>query len=467
MKKYIAIMISLVIVVSAFSLSSCTDKSGDKTDPTEAPSYEDTSDLDHINEMTESLTVPKITEGNIYLPTSIGDVACSWESSDPALLNSSGVLLGNQHKNVTLKATLTYGDALVIKEFNTMTNKLDHLYIDKSFADGELNNVVMTSEGLKLVDGATEGYFLSKEIDTKQFLSMVGSFSGYSAIDATIELTVSIKVDGNYSKFFSYGAWGLGLKNKYYDQNDTDARLVDDEIMTKNSKFATGFKVKVILRRDSADVSSPALRLFALAIQYSDSYNNTYVADTKDLPKEVLYEVPTLCQLNVPTIGGSICSPSTSAMLLAYRGISTAYDKAKNYPAYSGYSAATLSYDNGNFAALCEDNGHTIWGNWSYNAICMGAFGATAYVQRFTSFDEVKWHLANIGPVSASIRGHFISNNRDYVSQGHLIVVTGYKVNDDGSTIVYINDPAVTMVKSEMTLENFLNIYRYVSYVIE
>ena len=109
---------------------------------------------------------------------------------------------------------------------------------------------------------------------------------------------------------------------------------------------------------------------------------------------------------------------------------------------------------------------HNIYGNWVYNTIGMSSFGETAYVKRFYSANEMIQCLATIGPIAASIKGTTITNKKTYTTAGHLLVVTGYKIEDNQTTI-YINDPNVPGVEVTMTLANFLAVYRMVSYVIE
>ena len=62
--------------------------------------------------------------------------------------------------------------------------------------------------------------------------------------------------------------------------------------------------------------------------------------------------------------------------------------------------------------------------------------------------------------------GCFPQGAYPYTTAGHLLVVTGYKIEDNQTTI-YINDPNVPGVEVTMTLANFLAVYRMVSYVIE
>ena len=351
------------------------------------------------------------------------------------------------------------------EEKTDMLPKLDHFYIDRAFDKGEKTNTEMTDEGLSLVAGATEGTYLSEEIPAANLHSLCGSFSGWTATDATVELAVSLKVGGTYTKYFSYGEWGFGRRNRCVGQTDTKAEMDLDEILVTGSALAEGCRVRLTLRRDSADLDSPTVRLYSLALELR---NYTYAVDASDLPREVKYDVPEYAQGRVPEIGGSICSPSTSSMLLAFRGFDVEKDENNAwFPAYSGYTKSTLSYPNGSFAALCNDYGNGIFGNWSYNVMCMGAYGANACVKRFYSLEEVLESLAEVGPMGVSTRGYIVHSGRSWNSQGHLMVLTGYRINDDGSRVLYMNDPSFGGVACEITEENFAKINRMVMYVIE
>ena len=178
--------------------------------------------------------------------------------------------------------------------------------------------------------------------------------------------------------------------------------------------------------------------MIALAIEMS---NYTYNVDISSLPKEVKYDVPKLYQHEVPSIGGIICSATSSTMLLKYKGHDFS-DKAQ--------------YEHEYIAGIVLDHGNNIYGNWVYNTIGMSSFGETAYVKRFYSYEEMLHCLATTGPIAASIKGTTITSVRTYTTAGHLIVVTGYKIEGNNITI-YVNDPNIVGVAVEMTLQNFLN----------
>ena len=74
------------------------------------------------------------------------------------------------------------------------------------------------------------------------FTSVVGSYSCVSNENATGELMISIRINGTWSKYFTYGAYGLGRNNLYYDDSDAIAEISTDEINVLNDKTADAIK---------------------------------------------------------------------------------------------------------------------------------------------------------------------------------------------------------------------------------
>ncbi|MBO7079171.1 MAG: C39 family peptidase [Bacilli bacterium] len=397
----------------------------------------------------EEISLPSIVVSDITLADTYSyGTKATWTSSNENILSNDGKI-GNVNKfmEVSLNLTLSKGDKTMEKEFKVNVCKEEHFYQDRTFADEKVNVEVKKGK-LVLKEGEKEGYYLSKEVSTKEFKSIVGSYAALSSPTSTCELEVRVKVGANWSKFFSYGAFGLGKKNYCMAQSDTYIKMVEDEILLKEGYKGSGFQFKLTLRRESLSDESPVVALIALAPELIDY---TFNVDISTLPKVVKYDVPKLYQHIVPTIGGIICSATSSTMLLKFKGHDFS-DKA--------------TYEHEYIAEMVLDSGNDIYGNWVYNTIAMSAFGEIAYVKRFYSANEMLYSLAKVGPMAASIRGNTITNLKTYNTAGHLFVVTGYKIDDSGTTI-YINDPNVMGVAVEMTLENFLKVYRMVSYIVE
>ena len=101
--------------------------------------------------------------------------------------------------------------------------------------DFQLENLTYVNEKIEVVDKTKEGVLVSPIIETLQFKEIVGSWSCITSSDSTCELLVSVGVDGKMSKFFTYGEWGLGKENWYYNQDDEDAKMSVDEIILKDA----------------------------------------------------------------------------------------------------------------------------------------------------------------------------------------------------------------------------------------
>ena len=398
----------------------------------------------------KEIDIPKVITSDINLETEFKyNTKGKWSSSDENAISNEGIISKNQNtfKKIIFTLTLSKGEATMEKEFKTEVSYQAHFYNDRTFK-GEKSDVHIENGKLVLDEGKTEGYYQTDEVSLNNILSVVGSYAATSSKNSTCELLVRVKSNNKWSKYFSYGKWGQGLNNSCLAQSDTYVKMVEDEIKLISPNTGEGFQMKLILRRTNATYESPVVTMIALAIEMS---NYTYNVDISNLPKEVKYDVPKLYQHEVPSIGGIICSATSSTMLLKYKGYDFS-DKAQ--------------YEHEYIAGIVLDHGNNIYGNWVYNTIGMSSFGETAYVKRFYSAEEMFHCLATTGPIAASIKGTTITNVRTYTTAGHLIVVTGYKIEGNNTTI-YVNDPNIVGVAVEMTLQNFLNVYRMVSYVIE
>lgn len=327
---------------------------------------------------------------------------------------------------------------------------LNHNLIDRidELKGYELSNLEVKDGKLVVIDKSKEGYVLSPVFTTREFSKLTGSWCSTTENKSLVEFTISVFVGEEQSKFFSYGKWALYGENLYYDQDDEKVYMSVDEVICKKGYVGTGFQYKVILEKDAE------LSLVCVALKL-DNYE--YKVNADFLPCICEYDVPRLNQNMVPVIGHEMCSATTTAMLLKFKGMSfKEYDE---------------EFEHRYVASLVADRGHNAptFGNWVYNTIVMGAFGYNAYVARMYSWEELKLHLAKVGPVGASIKG----DTGVYKTGGHLLVVVGYK-EVDGKVYVICNDPNINerfgegvFVRYEFPLETFMNFWRGVAYIIE
>ena len=412
----------------------------------------------------KEIEIPKEVSGNIELLTSFYDeeMKATWSSSHPAIISNAGVYSSPKENTiVTLTVKLEVGGNSMEHSYEVKTmadpNTVDvnhHLILDeaKDYNKNFLDNCHLENGVIVLNEGAVEGKYLSNIFKTAEFSSVVASWGAITSKEATAEVEVRVRVNGKWSMFFSYGAWGLGLENKPMATNTNDGmvKISTDEIIVMSGKTAEAIQYRVTLRRNEAMVETPKLSFVAIAIEYK---NYEYKINTSVLPDRVDREVPKLNQNVVPVIGNSICSPTSSTMLLKYKG----HD-------FSKYD----EYENRYIANLSRDYGNEIFGNWVYCTVIITSFGEKAYVMRMYSLDELKEHLANIGPVALSVKGKMNAYNTDnsYNTGGHLLVCQGY-YEKDGQTIFICNDPNVKEVYVEYSEETISRVWRMVAYVIE
>lgn len=329
-------------------------------------------------------------------------------------------------------------------------NKIRHNYIDRAEAlkNFQLENLQYVNGKISLIDKTKKGIITSPIYTTVDFKKLTASWVAQTNETSSIEVKIKVIQDNKESKYFSYGVYKFKGENLYYDQDDTFSYMSVDEVIVKESKTANGFRYQVEMTNDTK------LSLICVALKI-DNYKTQI--DTKGLPSIVDYDVPKLNQNIVPVIGNEMCSATTTCMLLKWKG--------EDFKKYDD------TFEHRYVASLVADRGHNspTFGNWVYNTAVIGEYGYNGYVCRMYSWEELKYHLAKVGPVGASIAG----DTTIYKTNGHLLVVRGYK-EVDGKTYVLINDPNINerfgegmFVYHEFPLEVFMNFWRGVAYVIE
>lgn len=405
-----------------------------------------------------SLSFPEELTSNLTLDTSLSyGVKATYSSSNTTYLSNEGVIdPQDTDVNVTLTVVLTLGSDSIDKKFNftilKYTEPIKYHQLIEYADDFNMSNqtgLEIKNNRLVLKDGVTEATYYSDEIATNGFTSLVGSWAAISSTTSTCELFVSVKVGSTWSGYITYGKWGLGLQNAATDQSNSIIELSTDEVNVLNNQKGVAIKYKVVLRRTSTSVDSPALSLVSFALEIP---NYSYYVKTSLLPDYVCYDVPKLYQQVVPTIGNSICSATSTTMMLKYKGLS--------------FTDKDSEYEHRYMASIVRDYGNKIYGNWVYNTAAMGGYGFNAYVARMYSVDELRYYLANYGPVALTVKGTMVSSEKTYTTNGHLIVAIGYKYVNNQLYII-CNDPNVANVYCEYSLTVINNTWRMVAYVME
>ena len=149
--------------------------------------------------------------------------------------------------------------------------------------------------------------------------------------------------------------------------------------------------------------------------------------------------VPTYSQMvhsgHYPQWGGggeAWCSPTSTAMVLAYYGIS---------PTPTGITAGHADPVVDHTAKMVFDHGYDGTGNWAFNtAYAATLVGGDSYVTRMRDLREAEAHIAAGVPliVSVAFGRNQLAGAPISSSNGHLMVVVGFEADGD----VVVNDPA-------------------------
>lgn len=307
--------------------------------------------------------------------------------------------------------------------------------------EGEFHDVVFQNDGLMLTQDATEGTFISNEVDLGgSFKNMLASWNSTSK-EGTVEVSVSVKLDdGSFTGWYSWGVWsavrGISGSKSMEDQHGE----IDIDILTLKKACQGIVKYKIDIKQTGKQ--SPIVYNVTLAC---DKQQANLKAPTDTYKK---LDVPYRRQMDVPEIGGSICSATSLSMVMLYHG-----EKIS---------------DIADVAWGVRDYGAQKFGNWAFNVAYAGELGYNAYIDYF-DIDAIKYAISTGHPLACSIRvkaGQLAaSGHPNYTTNGHLLCVVGYEERD-GQKWLLINDPAHPEVKAILE-SDFENIYRGVSYIVQ
>lgn len=412
--------------------------------------------LELLEEIIETIELPTETNQdlNLYLLKYYDyDIIGTWSSSNEDIVSSKGdVTLPEEDTVVELTVVLSLGDDKMEKTFSVnilskYAGKMHQIIHRATDLDPNRFDDVRIKDDKLVLGGSSTGFYLSGVIETMEFNELVVSWAAVSSEYATVEVMVKVRVEGEWSDFVTYYPWGFGLQNKCHNQKNDLIELSTDEVKVLYNKYADAIIYKIILRGSSTQ--SPELSLISFAL---NNPNYIYNVDLTGIPSETIYDVPKLYQGSVPQIGNSICSPTTSTMLLKYKG--------EDFSEFDEYEHRYI-------ALKFKDYGNNIFGNWVYNTVGISSFGYNAYVARMYSIEELVKHLTTGGPVGLSVKGQMTSNEKNYYTAGHLIVCVGYRYDENGNLFLVCNDPNVPNVLCEYTEYVMENTWRNIAYIVE
>lgn len=331
----------------------------------------------------------------------------------------------------------------IFYEGNLIVNKVE------DFKEGERENTKVNDEGeIVLEDSFLQGKYTSPIMSTEKFNELVASWNVDTPEGTEIELTVKVKIEDQWTTWFSYGKWSQNEnRGSIKGQSDKTAKMSIDTLEVLYGKDAEAIVYSIELTRKDTNTFSPKVKSIFLALKLRDEVQKVVALD-----KEYLIEldVPERSQMVIPEIGNVICSPTSLSMVLEYYG---------------------HNIDTEEVAEYVLDQEANIYGNWSYNVAYAGTKDINSYVARFASIDEIKEMISQGIPVIASIKtksdNALVGAPQAYPS-GHLLVVRGFRVKD-GEEYIIVNDPAapeVDTVRREYKVSQFERAWSKIVYIL-
>lgn len=319
---------------------------------------------------------------------------------------------------------------------------MDWICERKELYDNEFENLVMSSEYIKLAQNCHEGYLVTPVIETAEFTEITPSWNSKTNKDNSIELLIRLKIGENWTQYISYGIWSTDGNNVGVKENQSSelVRVTTDRIFVNNGLFADAVQIKVIFRGDE-----PKLKLIAFSTDAGEE--DEIVGDYL----RIIENVPMISQLaSGHKDSHSICSPTSLTMVLKYHGIPVELNDVTK----------------GTF-----NTGSELYGDWPQNSAYAGEQGMRAYTKKCVSINTVKNLIARNIPVVASV----VSKNKDELEgaisafpSGHLMVVVGFKLIH-GTEYVVVNDPAANSdeeVRKLYKLDQWVKVWRHYIYVV-
>lgn len=355
--------------------------------------------------------------------------------------------------DVTAKETVEMSDKKILqadklpkfvtKDFYKSDEKLFNRAVMFSANElkGEFDNVIFKYDGLTVADSEKPGVFISDELKMPEFKKLIMSWNADTK-GGTAEIGVMVKLpDGTYTEPYSWGVWsaapGVSGSRSKKDKNGQ----LDVDTLTLNEK-CTAIKLKITLKQTGED--PPVLYNVTAATD-----GNKSLLTKTPVSKSVKLKVKKRYQLDVPEIGGVICSPTSLSMVRDYYG--------------------EKKFETKDTADGVYDNKEDLYGNWSYNVAYAGELGYNAFVDIY-DMNALKWALSKNVPIVCSVaveEGQLKeSGYPDYSTDGHLLCVIGYETTD-GRDYLIVNDPVMKQVEVKYLVSEFEKIWCGVVYVVQ
>ncbi|MFN0059772.1 MAG: C39 family peptidase [Planctomycetota bacterium] len=239
-----------------------------------------------------------------------------------------------------------------------------------------------------------------------------------------VELRVGRRADASWSPYLEIGNWG-DVSSCARAPTEFAGGKVDVDVFHSSTHYdRVQYRIRVT---GGGGADAPRLTRFAVCLS---DLSDTVSAPAAPLPPQIdaarwqrRLPVPYRSQRAVgdTALASRICSPTSVAMLLEYRGVPLPTET---------------------IAAAIFDREHDIYGNWPRAIQAAYLRGVPGYLRAFSGWREVEQCIANDQPLVISVRaraGELRGAPYDSTA-GHLLVLAGF----DAAGHVLVNDPAAT-----------------------
>ena len=270
-------------------------------------------------------------------------------------------------------------------------------------------NATINTDNIELASDTTEGSVTFKpQSAIESFNQGLPSWNGFAKEDlnASFKVQMRFKTSNGWQSWVTVGYWDKEIWSSYGSTTFTGGKVDIDYV--KVYSYIKEFQFKVLFKRNNVDITAPSIKQLSFVV--SDSKTTSNVDITKivnDNPPEIFIDTEFIYQYSVDDeIGGSICSPTTTAMIL------------------KSYDIEIDPYD---FAVKTRDLYWKLYGVWPRNVQHAHMHGLKGNVTRYRTWSEAYEVLNNGGRIAMSLGKPLYG--------GHLIMLAGFDSN--GNAILH------------------------------
>jgi hypothetical protein len=272
------------------------------------------------------------------------------------------------------------------------------------------------------------------------FDELVASWNADTPAGTWIQIQMQARGAGRTTKNYTMAIWASGdtdiHRTSVPAQLDLDGDVnIDTFVRSKTAPALDSYRLLVTLYRAIGRTVTPTVRMVAAmtSAAFDFAIPSPFEGSAVDLA------VPTLSQEihtgEFPQYDGggeAWCSPTSTAMVLAFHGAGPTPDDLTSFPGPS-YDDPMVDYA----ARYTYDWNYKGAGNWPANVAYATRFGLEGFVTRLRSLNEAQRFIEASIPLVASINGA-LPGFLGGTTNGHLLVIRGFTANGD----VITNDPA-------------------------